>query len=1107
MAGSETVTVLFTDVVGSTALSTSLPVESADELRRGHFSLLRRAVAASGGTEVKNLGDGVMVVFSAASSALACAVAMQQGVETHNRHDCQSLGLRVGLSAGETTREGEDYFGDPVIEAARLCARAEGGQILISDIVRGNAGRRSPHPLSLVGQLELKGLPDPIETYEVSWSPLTEVDDRSSGCTVPLPQRLDYRSRTGVVGRTLELAVLEAAYKRVADGEGREAIWIAGEAGQGKTTLAAEAARRAICAGAVVLLGRCDEDLGTSYLPFGEALGHYVAHGPEEVLTSHVEAHGAELSRIVPVLRQRLGTLPPLKTGEPDTERYYLYRAVVGLLEAACATQPVVILLDDIQWADTASVELLRHLVKHTEGARLLILGTYRDAELTNSHPLVQTLGALRREQRVSRIDLKGLEDHDVVAFFEASAGHELSEAGVGLAHAVYRETDGNPFFVAEVVRHLGESGAVVLDEQGRWVTNGDFDETALPNSVREVVSARVSRVGDKATRVLSLAAVIGRNFDVDLLAQVTDIDPDELLDLLDTAAAAALVREVHSVPGLYTFSHALIQHTLYQDLGSTRRARAHGWVAEALEELLGEHSDARVGELAHHFVCATTPARPDKAVAYSRRAGQQALEALAPDDAVSYFAQALDLARHSLGTDPELRLDLLLELGVAQRQAGIPDFRETLLEAAHGAQQVGDANRLVRAALANNRGFTSSLGQVDTDRVAVLEAALHAVAADDGKERALLLATLCSELAYGSLDRRLELAGEAKAMARRLGDVATLIDVLDLCNLPLQVMAFHDQCRDDSTEALALAESLGDPVAQYWASNRAYVDAIQAGQFDRAGRCLETIRRLSGLLHQPAMAWMTAQREGAQALLEGDPQLGDALITSALEMGIGSGQPDALAYYGAQLIVVRFQQGRMGELVELLTSVSEQNPQVPSYLAGLAAAHLGAGNEAEARRIFDEAARGGFSLPPDTAWFPGIAFYCRLAIEFESPSAAEQLVGLLAPYHQQVPFSGTGLMPFEPVAYFLGGLSMVLGSYEEADGYFEEAAELAERGAMQFAQAQIHLLWGKMLLIRGESSHAERARKLLVEAHEAALAHGYGGVARQAEASWQQLV
>lgn len=353
------VAILFTDIVGSTELSQRLSAEGADDVRRGHFAILRQSVTETGGTEVKNLGDGLMVVFGSASAALECAVAMQQGVEHNNRGVEHAIGLRVGLSVGEASNEDGDYFGDPVVEAARLCANCGTGQILATDFVRAMAGRRSRHECRSIGELTLKGLPMPVESVEVVWERLGLSDSIEM---IPLPGRLAVHPVVGVVGRDAELTAINDSVLEVADGGGRQILLVSGEAGLGKTTLVAEAARSAFANGRCVLFGHCEEDLATPYQLFAEALGHYVTHAPEDRLLAHLEAHGSELSRLVPALASRLPGLPPSKATDADAERFLLFAAVVGLLTEVSERQTVVIVLDDLQWADKGSLLLLRHL-------------------------------------------------------------------------------------------------------------------------------------------------------------------------------------------------------------------------------------------------------------------------------------------------------------------------------------------------------------------------------------------------------------------------------------------------------------------------------------------------------------------------------------------------------------------------------------------------------------------------------------------------------------------------------------------------------------------------------------------------------------------------
>ena len=938
----------------------------------------------------------------------------------------------------------------------------------------------------------------------MTWAPARATD--RLGARVPLPSRLGIGPTIGVVGRERESDLLADAFKRVAAGDGREVVLVSGEPGMGKTTLTAHFARAAFDAGACVLLGRGDEDLGAPYGPFVEVLRHLITHAPEDLLAAHVQAQGPELARIVPTLKDRLTTLPAAARTDPETERYILYGAVVELLARASASAPVVVVLDDLQWADKPSLQLLRHIISVDTSARLLIVATYRDTELSAAHPLTETLAALRREHGVNRIDLKGLDDTGVVAFMEAAAGHDLDDIGVGLAHALYRETDGNPFFVGEVLRNLSETGAIYQDDTGRWLASTDPADLALPNSVREVIGSRVARLGERARRVLSFASVIGRDFDLELLAQVTETTEDEVLDILDAAATVALLHEVPDQPGHYTYSHALIQHTLYQDLGATRRAKAHHRVAEALEAICGNEPGERLGELAHHFFSATQPVDVDKAMAYSRRAGEAALEALAPDDAVRYFSQALRLHTHIKESDPLLHTDLLLGLGNAQRQAGVPAFRETLLDAARMAEEHGLGDRLVGAALANNRGFFTSLGAIDADKVEVIEEALRALGRDDDADRALLLATLCNELSFGPLERRLALAEEAKDIARRVGDAVTRVKVLNTVHqTALLVPTLLDERVSDSSEAFELAAELGDPVQRFWAADISHMSALTAGDFERHAACFAEMQRLSERLRQPMLTWVTTFHEAANALLTGDPDRAESLANDALQVGTDSGQPDAFAFYGTQLLGVRQEQGRLGELTSLIAQLASDNPRITAYHAALCLAHLEAGESVEALELLHGRATNGFaSVNHDTAWMDAMANYAKTAIELQAAGPAVLLMAVLEPFHDQIPFEG--LLSQEPIATHLGGLAAVLGLHDRAEAYLEEAAALNSRGDMRFAEAYTNLLWGRMLRTRGGPGDAERARALLEQARSSADTRGYATVERRARAELSNL-
>jgi predicted ATPase len=502
----------------------------------------------------------------------------------------------------------------------------------------------------------LKGLPHSVDAFRVLWQPTGDVllpPAAVVAAVAPttrlrLPDRLAMRPASGVIGYEVEQRTMTDALKRVLAGDGRMILLVSGEAGLGKSTIAAEVARGAYADGASVLFGHCEEDLATPYQMFAEAVGPWVTQSSEAELRAHVAAYGSGLVRLAPTLASRIPDLPASRATDADTERFLLFAAVVGLLTSMCAHQPLVLVLDDLQWADEGSLRLLGHLAATELASNMLVIATYRDSELPHAEALRATIGVLYRHPGVSRVELGGLDDGGVVELLEAIAGYTLNEEEIDLAHAVYRETDGNPFFVTQVLRHLVESGSIYQDATGRWVTAESFDRLSLPDSVREVIGGRVVRLGATAGRALALAAVIGRDFDLALLSEAAMMSEEEVLDLLDAAAAAALVRESADTPGRYSFAHALVQHTLYEDLGPTRRARAHRQVAEALEEICGARPGARVGELARHWTLATTPVDVAKAVRYSRQAGDAALRALAPSDALRYYEHAIELLRQS---------------------------------------------------------------------------------------------------------------------------------------------------------------------------------------------------------------------------------------------------------------------------------------------------------------------------------------------------------------------------------------------------------------------------------------------------------------------------
>ena len=673
LASVELASILITDLVGSTGLESRVGPARADALRHEHFGVLRDAIAASEGREVKNTGDGIMVAFSSSSGAVECAVRMQQLMERRNRTTGEQLHLRIGIAAGEATLEGGDFFGMPSIEAARLCDQAPSDGILASAAARLMAGRRKGLSFESVGFLELKGIPEPLEAFSVTWEPLgvEEVVGRSE-----LPTILRSVPQLGYVGRAEENERLAGLSQDVRAGS-RRIVSLCGEPGVGKTRLAAHTALENHNAGFTVCWGTASEDLGAPYGPWIQALSHYVENAPVEVLVAHVERHGGEITRLLrDSLAKRVPSAPAPQPADAETERYLLFEAVTGLIREACANGPLLLVLDDLHWADAQTLSLLKHLARATGDSALLLLAIYRHSELNRDHPLADALVDLHRLDGVERHTLEGLGVEEVAEVMAAVAGLEMDAVGFELAGAIADETSGNPFFVAEILRNLTESGAIAQGSDGRWELQTSIADLKLPSSGREVVCRRVERLGKELEQILTIAAVIGRTFDVELLDLLVEGDEDDLLLALEGALQASVLVESPQRAGRFKFAHALTNHALYDAIGATRRARLHCRVAEALEHMCSDEAGDRLvtealaetagsaggsaAILAYHWREAGDSGR---AVDYLVKAAERAEAAGAQTETVALFNQAVALIPEG---DTERRRELNLKRAVA---------------------------------------------------------------------------------------------------------------------------------------------------------------------------------------------------------------------------------------------------------------------------------------------------------------------------------------------------------------------------------------------------------------------------------------------------------
>jgi DNA-binding SARP family transcriptional activator len=865
------------------------------------------------------------------------------------------------------------------------------------------------------------------------------------GEALPLPAPLARRHRSPFVGRARAVTRLTPLL-----GSGGVVV-LTGEAGIGKTRLASELARAAHDRGTLVLYGRADEDAIAPYQPFAEALRPYLGARSREELRGLPLA--AELGRLVPDQADRLPALGAAATRDPAGERYRLFEAAAALLASAAAQHPLLLVLDDLHWADRPTLLLLRHLARAPLGP-VLILGTARTDEPAAA--LGALLTDLDRDGLVQRVALEGLGQRDVDALVTAWLG---ADAPGALTGSVWSETGGNPFFVEEVLRQVWESGA-----------------PGVPEGVREMLAGRLERLGEPAGDVLRLAAVAGGELRLDVLEAAGALPRAELVEALDAALAAHLIREE---PAGAVFAHALVREAIYAQLSGARRALLHLRVGEALERSGG--GDA---ELAHHFWLAGGPAA--KVVDYSARAARAAMARLAYEDAAQHFERGVEVVGEG-----ERRAELLLGLGDAHLRLGdVEASRARFSEAA----AAGDEVELAHAALGRS-GLTATVLGHDPETVALLERALEDLGEREPALRARLLGRLAIELYHlPPVARREELSAQAVALAREAGAPDALADALSARHVALWSPPHLD-------ERLALADEMiavGDRERALQGRNWRVLDVLERGDVEAARQEIAEHERLADELHLPGYQWWAPMWRAMLAFLAGDLDESRRLRAEAVAIGRRAGDRVAELFDWIQAVFYDIEREPLSP---------DTNTEVPDRLAvaavqsafrsDLPVMYAEMGRTEEARRELDALATGGFAgVASDMNWLASIAELSLGAALLGAAEHAGALYELLEPYRDRAVLVGRAALCLGPVELHLGVLATALGRYEDAAGHLDAAAAWASGAGARPWEAWAQVYRAELARARGEDASAPAA-----DAAARAERIGFGRAAARARA------
>lgn len=908
--------------------------------------------------------------------------------------------------------------------------------------------------------------------------------------SIPLPGPLRLTPAFGFAGRARELSTLRALLPRSAE-EGRRAAFLAGEPGSGKSRLVRELAGEVAAEGATVLYGDCDAVVAAPYGPYVAALDHLVRHAGPETVRRHLGATGGELTRLLPELAARVGPLAAPAASDADTERHRLHTAVTDLLVGMGSEAPLLLVLEDVHWADASTLRLTRHLVRSGASARMLLVATFRDADADVPAQLEEALVDVYRTEGVVRIRLGGLTEDEIAEFVRLAAGVEPAPE---LRAAIAGLTGGNAFLVTELWRELLDAGAITVEAGSARLTRPAV-QLGTPTTVREVVSQRLARLSVDANEVLALGAVAGGDFELDTVRRTGVVSAHVLSDAVDEAVRSGLLEEEPGRRLAYRFAHELVRRAVTEHLSASRKAEFHLLVAEALEAR-GPERDGRaaLAALAYHYAAAAPVGGVERAVGYNLRAADSAVRALAFGEAEDRFRVALDLGV----ADSRERLEVMLRLGEACHRAGHADAAlDAFRRAAELGRSHGDAEALARAAI----GFEQAAWRPamhDAESVELLEEADAGLAQDDSELRARVL---------GGLARALELRGEPSraafardesiAMSRRRSDPRTLGSTLAMA-----YWARGSSTNEEVNRMLLEARDLGRELEEVEIEGEALSWLVPSYvvlcDHDAARDAVALLFGIARRLGEPFLHHVAEHYAAALALCDGDLAATELAAGRSQEWGKLLTGRDASGTHAIQMFSLRREQGRLAELAPVVRLL-DADARSTSWGPGLAALYAELGMEDDARRELRRILDTGLGALRPSLWLASLVYLADACAALGDAEAAEALYPELEAYAGANVMIGHLVVCYGAMDRYLGTTAAVLGDWERAEGHFHAALALNTRLGARTWLAHTAYGYARMLLARGARDDRTQARGQLGLALVLAQTIGLPGLARRA--------
>jgi hypothetical protein len=850
---------------------------------------------------------------------------------------------------------------------------------------------------------------------------------------------------------------------------------VSGEPGIGKTRIAVEFTAQARERDARVLWGRCWEGTGApAYWPWVQAIRSVLRSIDPETLLEMMGPGASDIAQMFPELHGLFPELPPLPSRDAESARFQLFDATTAFLRQAAEPQPIVLVLDDIHAADTPSLLLLRFIAGQLAESRVVVVCTYRDAELTPEHPLTEVAVEISREPTTQEIRLLGFREAEIAAFVEATTQVHPEP---GLVSRLHRETTGNPLYLEQAVRLYATEGG--LDA----LSDGELHHLPVPSRITDLIGRRLEHVSESCKEALRLGSVLGAEFGFETLRRVGEFSSEELLDLLEEAVETTLLVRTADSPASFGFSHSLVRETLYEAVTQTGRVSLHANAASVLEGIYGQDADSHLAELAYHFFEAAPGGYAEKAVDYARQAGNRATTSLAYEEAARLHGMALTALELQPSIDEALRVEILLDLGDAQTLAAEDErAKDTFLHAAGIAKRTGEASQLARAAFGYGGIFVWQRAGADRDMVPLLQDALMMLGGANDHLRVRLLSRLACAL-RDRPDRETSdaLSGEAVKTARELGHAATLCFALEGRFAAIMWPENPEERLDLARELTDLAEKNDE--RERAVSGRLFeaVALLDLGLVAEARTKVDSLARGAKTLRQPNQLYVAQVMGTFIDLIEGNFSRAENTILAALDGGFSS--RDEFSTTRSHFFLLRREQGHLADIEDFVRVSVREFPWYPMHRSALVCLLAELGRDREARQLLDEISYDRFSmLHRDNMWLLGMVLASEACAMLRDQDAAAVL------YEQLLPFAGRHAVGWAEgsmgaVDRYLGLLAATLGKDDDAANHLEKAIAVNDAMGARPWTAHCQHDCGVLLMGRDAPGDRERAETLFAEA------------------------